>query len=360
MRTIHLTWCRLVTVLIVIVVIIQIINFTFLAYLKHDLPKTTQVQITASDRAEKVFEAMSLRIDQDNAVIDNTGEYRLFQNIWFGKSMRRDVIDQDVSIVTHCSVNNMYRLLDMSRRWEGPMSVVIFAPGQDLIVALENILQLVWCVLPIRTHALFHIVSPLSMPARDIKPYLSYVEMVECRFIDRRMRSTLNIENYGFEGLNYPNNLLRNFGLQSSMTEYVYVLDVDLVPSVDLRLNFLEFARTHRLMSPQMQVERPSKIAFVTPVFETRDDYSIPDVKSTVTRLYNRTIRQFYVQPCPQCQRPTQYDRWIQLPKTEYLEVAYPVQWTYPYEPFYITHRSVPLYNPNFKQYGFNRISQVR
>ena len=41
------------------------------------------------------------------------------------------------------------------------------------------------------------------------------------------------------------------------------------------------------------------------------------------------------------------------------LNIAYSVEWQPLWEPFYISHRDVPLYDERFKQYGFNRISQV-
>ena len=41
------------------------------------------------------------------------------------------------------------------------------------------------------------------------------------------------------------------------------------------------------------------------------------------------------------------------------LDIAYSVKWTPTWEPLYIAHRDVPLYDERFIQYGFNRIEQV-
>jgi N-acetyllactosaminide beta-1,3-N-acetylglucosaminyltransferase len=35
------------------------------------------------------------------------------------------------------------------------------------------------------------------------------------------------------------------------------------------------------------------------------------------------------------------------------------VLWKDPWEPFYIASNNIPFYDERFKQYGFNRISQV-
>lgn len=41
------------------------------------------------------------------------------------------------------------------------------------------------------------------------------------------------------------------------------------------------------------------------------------------------------------------------------MDIGYNVEWKDPWEPFYIASANTPLYDERFKQYGFNRISQV-
>ena len=59
-------------------------------------------------------------------------------------------------------------------------------------------------------------------------------------------------------------------------------------------------------------------------------------------------------------QEHTDYKNWMLADHGEELEPAYEVFWKDPWEPFYIGHISVPDYDERFRQYGFNRISQVR
>ena len=42
------------------------------------------------------------------------------------------------------------------------------------------------------------------------------------------------------------------------------------------------------------------------------------------------------------------------------LNPLYEVLWRDPWEPFYISRNNIPQYDERFRQYGFNRISQVR
>jgi len=67
----------------------------------------------------------------------------------------------------------------------------------------------------------------------------------------------------------------------------------------------------------------------------------------------------FYYGLCTPCQAPTNYSRWVNLPEESLLRPAYVVPWQDPWEPFYVAGGKVPTFDERFRQYGFNRISQV-
>lgn len=60
-------------------------------------------------------------------------------------------------------------------------------------------------------------------------------------------------------------------------------------------------------------------------------------------------------------QRFTDYPEWEKTKAAAGMEVTpvYEVLWQDPWEPFYIASTKIPLYDERFRQYGFNRISQV-
>lgn len=70
-------------------------------------------------------------------------------------------------------------------------------------------------------------------------------------------------------------------------------------------------------------------------------------------------VRPFYFEMCWKCQKHTDYETWQREPQAPRLAVLFEVLWRDPWEPFYISRNSVPLYDERFRQYGFNRISQV-
>lgn len=94
---------------------------------------------------------------------------------------------------------------------------------------------------------------------------------------------------------------------------------------------------------------------------------TVPTNKSALLELVRRKlVRPFYFEQCNKCQRSTNYEEW-QLANADpesgesRLGVLFEIFWQDPYEPFYIALNSdsLPYYDERFKQYGFNRISQV-
>jgi N-acetyllactosaminide beta-1,3-N-acetylglucosaminyltransferase len=350
-----MTWCKLVTALVGALTILQILNMTLLSQLQFK-KKSPPVVYSADYTAEEMFEMMKKRIAAVN-IIDGRGEYVVRKNVWKGTEMRHDRMLKDAALVTHCTVNRMFRLIDTAKHWRGPMSITVFTPGQDVIVAMEHVIRLYHCSAVIREQAVFNFVSPLAMPVRDVKPYNSFGKMTECRFMQKVLGSVLSIDNYGVKDLAYPNNLLRNTGITYSQTEYIFVVDVDLISSRELHQQFMEFARNNKLFS-KSAVKDP--VVFVVPVFEAIDEDHIPYDKGELLQMYNKGVRPFYLEPCPKCQKSTDFERWITLASGSALMEAYEVEWSHPWEPFFIGPRTMPAYDERFKQYGFNRVSQVR
>jgi hypothetical protein len=100
--------------------------------------------------------------------------------------------------------------------------------------------------------------------------------------------------------------------------------------------------------------------------------------KAQARAAYNRTLQPFYFNLCWKCQRHTRFDQWLGVASNDsrdHMAVGgggtadgasdipsrmYHTPWHEPWEPFYIARTdTVPEFDERFKQYGFNRISQV-
>lgn len=137
-----------------------------------------------------------------------------------------------------------------------------------------------------------------------------------------------------------------------------------MMPSKDLHAQFSALLKTRN----RPAWEEPPPEVFVVPAFEIDDSsVSVPENKAQLLNLLSHLkVRPFYFEMCWKCQQPTDFGAWEKtlisknVDGKDVMEVAYHVLWKDPWEPFFIAHRRAPLYDERFKQYGFNRISQVR
>eukprot|EP00049_Salpingoeca_infusionum_P023785 m.371914 g.371914 ORF g.371914 m.371914 type:complete len:262 (-) comp60505_c0_seq1:100-885(-) len=153
----------------------------------------------------------------------------------------------------------------------------------------------------------------------------------------------------------YPNNALRNVARLYAPTQYVTVLDVDITPSKGMAKAFWQALNS-------LNPDQRDTTAFVLPAFEARHD-ALDKVVSRVdmlNALERHDAQPFYKDLCSKCQRTTGYDKWVLGPRDDTDTTSYEVAWEDPWEPFFIvSNTDCPLYDERFKQYGFNRISQV-
>ena len=177
----------------------------------------------------------------------------------------------------------------------------------------------------------------------------------------------------------YPNNLLRNVARAAVGTPFVLVLDVDMVPWPS------SLASDFERLAFEGRVDAGPRRAFVVPAFEMKATPGAHQRHATERKLgvdtvapqYNKTIQPFYFALCWKCQRHTLYDQWLKSARprsTRSLhhaprltadvlrdyDATYAAVWHDPWEPFYIAPTAtLPRFDERFKQYGFNRISQV-
>lgn len=295
---------------------------------------------------------------------DSSGQYKIEVNFLVAK-IRPGKDQHDVTLVTHCTSNHLHYLLDLTKHWKGPISVAVFVPGYDVETTYTSLLGLHRCKQRIRERVTVHLVYPLSHPPaqNSLRPYLEQAlsRHGSCdEFITRLDNNDLTGKlswNYANVKVPYPNNLLRNVGRSSVPSKhYVFVVDVDMMCSGNLYQSFLGLARQLNLFG-----NNNDKRVFVVATFESKQKLSPLLTKQELLDLWNSgSVQPFYYQACWKCQRHLDFDTWKSYHSSNSnLQIAYTVDWKDPWEPFYIAPNYVPLYDERFKQYGFNRISQV-
>lgn len=306
--------------------------------------------------------ARMARTVRASSVLDSSGEFKIVPLLAPGSYSNKD----DVTMVTQCSSQKLHMVAALAQRWAGPLSVAVFVPGPNLTATLGALARLRACFPHVRNNCSFHIVYPIGHQVHDAElaasssVFLDGDTTIKCDSLVHWLRSTSGSwPNYELQGARvpYPTNMLRNVARRAALSEFVFVVDVDLMPNSGLHQDFARFARSLSLFSSR---QRDDKSVYVVPAFETDDDTAPPEDKAQLLRLVERSrARPFYVQLCWKCQKHTDYEAWQREPVAPSLGVLFEVLWKDPWEPFYIGRNSAPLYDERFKQYGFNRISQV-
>lgn len=287
-------------------------------------------------------------------ILDGSGQYRIYRHLLAHEE--RPLKAADVVLASHTSLNNLWHLQDLVQHWDGKISLALFASSfSQAKVAAVLMLTIAQLCPALRQRVFFHLVCQSGDQAvfPELDEQAEFADLRTCQAVFAKVASMgTHIVNYAGNA-SYPNNLLRNVARAGSGgATFVLVVDIDMVPSEGLRSKFLGLATkgvdTHTV--------------FVVPAFEIRHTRRLPGTKEELLRLYQvGEVRAFYEELCLRCQAPTNYSVWLNLPEgTDRLAVAYVVAWRDPWEPFYIGNKDVPSYDERFKQYGFNRISQVK
>ncbi|KAJ6654280.1 hypothetical protein lerEdw1_007377 [Lerista edwardsae] len=287
--------------------------------------------------------------------LDASGQYRVYWDMLRGTWP--DERGQDVVLVTHTSLKNLHHAQGLVERWDGPVSVALFAPGAaEVRLATAMVYVMAALCAPVRQQVRLHLLCLADQVATfpELEDRGEFARLQTCGDVFAKLaRVEAGQRNYamGLANASYPNNLLRNVARRAAGGHWMLMVDVDMVPSERLREDFLALPRLADEGVPGV---------FVVPAFEIRHTRRIPGTKAELLQLYQvGEIRPFYEELCPRCQAPTNFSHWLNLPGGGPLRVAYEVEWKDPWEPFYIGASSVPPYDERFKQYGFNRISQA-
>ena len=292
---------------------------------------------------------------------DASGEFVIVPRITRPASPPPEIQGLEVTLATQCSLSQVGQLALLAQRWAAPVSVAVFVAPDAVSLALSLLSGLRVCYPDVRRYVDFHIVFPSHAPL----PPSQRREVHDCRETEQLVEELkIRGSNYA-EQKEYPINLLRNVARRYSGSEFTLVTDIDMLPSEGLRSAFLRFWVARRASLPE-------KLVFVLPVYEVSEsvpEERVPRFKQQLLQLIERQeARPFYIEVCWKCQQPTGYAAWEESatsslkdsPRTQdQLSVLHTVRWRDPWEPFYISRQDVPLYDERFKQYGFNRISQV-
>ncbi|RWS05376.1 beta-1:4-glucuronyltransferase 1-like protein [Dinothrombium tinctorium] len=371
-------WKRVILILVLAIAILQIVHLTLLNKLelkKMERIKRSKVSIDSHSLPYATNDIIEDRkrmwnLVKESSILDSSGEYRIINHFLRANSLgARNHIRKDVTLVTHSSISRLHNLITVIERWQGLVSLSLFTLTEDIPLAIETLLLLRRCNSIIRYNVSFHLIYPLRIPLTVLsttatitsRTLLDSFSHVDCENISKFVKYLQpKSMNYAHKSVPFPNNLLRNVGRRNALSDFVFVTDIDLIPSSKLREQFVEFASENKLFEDTLKED---KTVYVVPVYEMKEEsfkLNLPKEKTELLRsIETMEARPFYFELCWKCHKYTDYEAWQREPQRAKLAALFEVLWQDPWEPFYISRNNVPLYDERFRQYGFNRISQV-
>ncbi|XP_072019743.1 xylosyl- and glucuronyltransferase LARGE1-like isoform X2 [Amphiura filiformis] len=236
-------------------------------------------------------------------------------------------ITEEVTLVTHVSMDRIDILQRTIEHWNGPLSVVLFVPTK----------------------------SKSEDENHEWKRYYIKKKLKDTKFQTKCDLTAFYAKTVDDD---YPINYLRNKAISQAKTQYLLLLDADFIPSPNLEQSFQSTLRGFKPSLPQ------TKVAYVVPAFEYSEDAKEPlrDPPSSKEELKEKifgvgaNIIPFRHFISPESHRPTDYRAWY-TSKEPYKVINYEDK----FEPYIIIRKTsdLPLFDENFSGYGMNKVAHT-
>uniref|UniRef100_A0A1I8P7J6 Uncharacterized protein n=1 Tax=Stomoxys calcitrans TaxID=35570 RepID=A0A1I8P7J6_STOCA len=280
------------------------------------------------------------------------GDYWVMQNLIRGRRSSKMECWESITYTTVADFTYMHHLATVVKRWMGPVSLALFAPGYDFEDAMASI-QYVRNCLPesqlIRNYVSFH----LFFHSDDL-PYEKVPSTEEealnweydCQKLDEFYDNLDHNDMYMERAnLSFPINVGRNIARQAANTHFIMSSDIELYPSLDFINQFLDMAANNYNLI--MNSESPS--VFALPVFELRENATLPGNKKELMAMlktgeampiYSQFGKRSFILP--------EQHKWVQAHTPQKLEVLMSRKryghYAY-WEPFFVSNNREPIYD---------------
>lgn len=252
--------------------------------------------------------------------------------------------NSSLTLTTQATIEFLYHTLELCKRWDGPISLAVYVPGNEFQVAVTLIKYMRQCLpVPlsacIRDKISWHFVynkahgpaarssSSIGYPREnlDVRNFPLFVNQDQCPKLagpnpddlirqfeeELRKRGGLFPLNYRQQfKLTYPINVLRNTARLAASTRYVLASDIELYPSINLVPSFMNYISRHNIKQEYNYID---KFIFTLPIFEVKPTKSPPKTKGELVELVQQGEAIFFHKwVCDACQAfPNRLD-WLQ------------------------------------------------
>nr|XP_014292792.1 beta-1,4-glucuronyltransferase 1-like isoform X2 [Halyomorpha halys] len=225
---------KLILLLTCIVAILQVIHLILLNHLeiiRSQRAKIFQEQkgdfLSPEQQARLIYEKLETTLNNKH-YLDSTGVYRIVNLADAFRSLVFTEPNPDITLITHCTFNHLSKVIPLAKQWQGPVSVAVYSEVENIALTLWKIASIQIDIKSIKDNVSFSVVTPVpnnDEPVPILSPFPT---------LDVGNNSVGSFQNYD-SIMDYPNNLLRNVARRASHTEFIFTIDVDMVPSENLR-----------------------------------------------------------------------------------------------------------------------------
>lgn len=222
---------------------------------------------------------------------DNSRQYRYFDFASIGNRFDALTKQYKVCLATQSSLERLYSLVSVASHWTGPISVAVYVAGDDELYLLQLYLSyLKNCFASIRDAVTIHLAYPIKRAPKIVRKYLKsdysnfVCEQPEATLKKLMKFRTTDTIKWRLKNA-YPQNHLRNLARKGCQNDYIFLTDIDIIPSINFTQNLDKFLRKTTHCST-----KSSKCAFVVPTYEIDNRVKFPQTKIDLMRLSKRGL----------------------------------------------------------------------
>ena len=287
-----------------------------------------------------------------------------------GSILKKDDFDISITYTTQGSYEFLHHAEQLCRRFDGPVSIAVYAPSSEFQIAVNLIYYLRDCGHPcVRRNISWHMIydSLMKVDNLDINKYpdeflidnnvnlnfncsikyKAYMDGLTSIYEKDADKNAINVRSKNH--LPYPINVLRNVARLSANTKYVLASDIELYPSINIVKMFRRML--DREKSGQLSLVNPSKPhVYILPIFEVEAGLDAPKTKHQLVQMLNKGSAIFFHKwVCDACQNFVDRDKWTEeTVSSNELNIFRSTKRKKTYwEPLYIGTNDEPLYVVN-------------
>ncbi|KAL7737487.1 hypothetical protein ACLKA6_007622 [Drosophila palustris] len=193
-----------------------------------------------------------------------------------------------ICLATQSSVERLYSLPQVADNWRGPLSVALFAAGNEEYTVLRYFVTYMRLCFPnIMANATFHILVPREFDnlPRVLTESNNIKNKYNCQYPERTLKALLKLRSVKTlewrQKNTYPQNHMRNVARKGCQTKYVFLTDVDIIPSINSVVLLNNFFKT---------AVCEGNCAYVIPTFEIDVRANFPRAKENLLGLIKKGL----------------------------------------------------------------------